>query len=249
MTICDDLDSAASELSEAAEEVLKKETIKNELEKMGIKTELEETVIKEANKETTKEQNLINAMVTRTKPKESVKQALEELKKGNINGAADSVILMDQGKATTLLKGNELQAYKDVSIGEILQLRGKDGISTKVINQMAKERSEFAMKELAASSEEMKRIMFRANEGEKLTTNELSTLWKEENRELAMDALWHEKAETNLPAMIQDDIEERLAKATSSEEKEAILKENELFGKQLDEEIEKCAKVGNVCGV
>jgi hypothetical protein len=130
-------------------------------------------------------------------PKEAAMNAIEQLKTGNIEDAAKALAESSTHKQTVLLAGKNANNYADTSITKILRMVN-EGAPETLVNQMAKERSQYALETLSKKSNEMKKAAFKISEGMPLNSDELKTLWKPENRELAFDAMWHEKNPTSL---------------------------------------------------
>jgi DNA-directed RNA polymerase subunit F len=130
-------------------------------------------------------------------PKEAATNAITQLKKGNIEDAAKAIAESSTHKQTVLLAGKNANTYADTSITKILRM-ANEGAPETLVNQMAKERSQYALETLSKKNNEMKKAAFKISEGMPLNSDELKTLWKPENRELAFDAMWHEKNPTSL---------------------------------------------------
>jgi len=130
-------------------------------------------------------------------PKEAATNAIAQLKKGNIEDAAKAMAESSIHKQTVLLAGKNANNYADTSITKILRMTN-EGAPETLVNQMAKERSQYALETLSKKSNDMKKTAFKISEGMPLNSDELKTLWLPENRELAFDAMWHEKNPTSL---------------------------------------------------
>lgn len=126
----------------------------------------------------------------KTAPSSAAKSALEELKKGNIDAAAKKL-----GEASTYKRQNlladrsNLAKYDGVTIAKIRRLEGT-GAPNSLIEQMMRERAEYALQQLAKQSNDMKKIAFKLSNGDELTEAERLKLWDsgDDIRKLGKDA-------------------------------------------------------------
>ena len=182
---------------------------------------------------------------------DTISKALSLLGNGKADDAAKTLSEVRGGADNLMFDADKLAKAKGVDIGTITGLRGKTGISDKTINNMARAASEAAlnkMKIAAKNDLEMKKIIFKIEEGDALGTADLKKLWQPENRDMAMDALWHEKMELNLPQLMQNDIATRMKSATGKE-LEALMTENTKFIDDLNTEMIKSMDAGRMCGL
>jgi len=121
-------------------------------------------------------------------PSEAAKNALDELKVGNIETAARKLKESKDYAAKQLMSSTaDARKYDGVSIAKIKRMR-EYGAPENLVKQMVKERSEFALQELAKQGDEAKRLAFKISQGDELTEAELKTLW-DKYRPLAKDAM------------------------------------------------------------
>jgi len=170
--------------------------------------------------------------------KEATLSAIEELKKGNIEDAAKKLAESNSYKKSEILKGRDAEKYADTSTQKIMRMI-EHGAPEDLVKQMAKERSEYALKKLSEQSNDMKRIAFKISNGDELTELERIKLWKEQ-RDLGIDAMWHEMDQNGLVRGLKDD-------ALKSGNEERIRNLAEEMKKTKDDCIKKgdCTKGGS----
>jgi hypothetical protein len=174
----------------------------------------------------------------KTAPSKAANNALNELKKGNIDAAAKKL-----GEASTYKRQNlmadkaNLPKYDGVTIAKIRRLEGT-GAPDSLIKQMMRERSEYALQQLAKQDTDMKKIAFKLSKGDELTEAERLKLWDngDDIRKLGKDAAHTDDGNLLIKGLTDD--------AIKSGDKARMQK----LADEIKADKENCVKLGECAG-
>lgn len=136
-------------------------------------------------------------------PNTAARNAITELKNGNIKAAAERLAESNKANAPITLT---LDSYKDLNVQQILKMK-EFGAPTAIVDNMAWKRSQQALQELDKMETSIKKVGFKINNDIPLTEADRTLLWNGP-RSQAIEAVYvPEKENSLISGVVKDAIE------------------------------------------